>query len=102
ATGAHEAAATQTGRQTQALVVPPYLVDLRGQNAPRSPSDALSTVCGSGNHHGVVYPPFLTSYYGQMQHSGIDDALPTQPSIDTHALVVPQRDTPAVEDCGFR
>lgn len=84
-----EALPTVMPQGNPALCIAPYLVDLRGENAPRLPSDALSTVCGSGNHHAMVVPPFLTSYYGQMQHSGIDDALPTQPSIDKHALVVP-------------
>lgn len=32
--------------------------------------------------------PFITSYYGNMQQSGVDEALPTQPSIDKHALVL--------------
>jgi DNA (cytosine-5)-methyltransferase 1 len=88
-TGIDDAAPTQTGRQTEALIVPPYLVDLRGENAPKALDDVLSTVCGSGNHHGLVYPPFLTSFYGSMQHSTLDEAVPTQPSIDKHALVVP-------------
>lgn len=72
-----------------AVVIPPYLVDLRGENAPKQIDAALSTVCSSGNHHGVVVPPFLTSFYGTMQQSGLDAPVPTQPSIDKHALVVP-------------
>lgn len=69
------------------LAVPPYLVDLRGENAPKELSDALSTVCGSGNHHGVVFP-FLTSYYGSGQQTGVDAPVPTVTSVDRHALVL--------------
>lgn len=86
---ATDALPTQTSRAELALAVPPYLVDLRGANAPKQTSDPLSTVCGSGNHHGVVVPPFITSYYGNIQQSSLEEALPTQPSIDKHGLVVP-------------
>ena len=71
------------------LAVPPYLVDLRGENAPKLPSDALSTVCGSGNHHGMVIPPFLTSYYNNSCPTELTDTVPTQDTRDRHALVVP-------------
>lgn len=71
------------------LVVPPYLVDLRGANAPREVIDVLSTVCGSGNHHGLVYPPFLTSYNSTSQGSGVDEPVPTQDTRDRHGVVVP-------------
>lgn len=66
----------------------PFLVDLRGANAPRTPADPLSTVCGSGNHHGVVVP-FLTSYNSTSQGSDLTEAIPTQDTRHRHALVVP-------------
>lgn len=69
------------------LVTPPYLIDLRGQNAPKETSDPLSTVCGGGNHHGVVVP-FVSSYHSTGEHSPISDALPTQDTRDRHALVL--------------
>lgn len=66
----------------------PYLVDLRGQNAPKSPTEPLSTVVASGNHHGLVMPPsFLTSYYGNDQGSSMAEPIPTVTTIDRHALV---------------
>jgi DNA (cytosine-5)-methyltransferase 1 len=121
ATGIDDTMPTQTSRQTLALITP-CLVDLRGANAPRSPADALSTICGSGNHHGVVYPPFLTSYYQhstptelgeavptqdtrltgqQAAVSGLDESLPTVPGRAVHYLAQPG-ETPAIEECGFR
>lgn len=79
---------TQTSRQTSGLVVPPFLVDLRGENAPKELIDALSTVCATGNHHGLVMP-FLASYYGTGGATGVDEAVPTVTSHDRHAVVVP-------------
>lgn len=84
-----KAMVTQTARQTQALMVPPYMVDLRGQNAPKELLEALSTVCASGNHHGLVIPSFITSYYGTGGISGLDEAMPTVPTRDRHAIVMP-------------
>jgi hypothetical protein len=73
-----------------ALCVPPYLVDLRGQNAPRALDSTLSTVCSSGNHHWLIVPPaFLTSYYANGQPHEVSDPVPTQDTRDRHALVVP-------------
>ncbi|MCC6454171.1 MAG: DNA cytosine methyltransferase [Caldilineaceae bacterium] len=80
--------ATVMPHVSPSLVVPPYMVDLRGENAPKSMEDALSTVCASGNHHGVVMP-FISSYYGTNEGSAIDDALPTVPTVDKHAVVIP-------------
>jgi DNA (cytosine-5)-methyltransferase 1 len=44
--------------------------------------------------------PFLTSYYGQHQAAGIDDAVSTVTGLDRHGLVEPT--TLRVEDCYFR
>jgi DNA (cytosine-5)-methyltransferase 1 len=66
---------------------PPYLIDLRGENAPRETTDPLSTVVGSGNHHGVVVP-FLSSYHSTGNGAGLDEPVPTQDTRDRHALVL--------------
>ena len=84
-----EAYPTQTATELFGLAVPPYLVDLRGRNAPKAIDDVLSTVCGSGNHHGVVYPPFLTSYNSTSQGSELSEPIPTQDTRDRHALIIP-------------
>lgn len=82
---------TQTGRQTQGIVVPPYMVDLRGENTPKALDQAVSTVCGSGNHHGLVVPPFLVS----LNHSdmtrlrGIDEPMPAAMPQGNPALAIP-------------
>lgn len=79
---------TQTTRQSAGLVVPPFLIDLRGENAPKSLADAISTIVASGNHHGLVFP-FLTSYYNTDDGAPIHAPLPTVTTVDRHALVVP-------------
>lgn len=105
--GLEQPVPTQPSIDKHALVVPPYLVDLRGENAPKSLGDTLSTVCGSGNHHGMVVPPaFLMSYYTrrsgqQAAVSAVNEAMPTVPGRAVHYLAQPG-ETPAVEDCGFR
>lgn len=87
--GAREALPTVMPQTIPSLVVPPpYLIDLRGENAPRAMLDALSTVCASGNHHGVVMP-FLASYYGTDNLAPVDRAVPTVTTNDRHGLVVP-------------
>lgn len=94
---------TQVGNVHHALVTPPYVVDMRGENAPKDTSEPLSTVVASGNHHSLVVPPsFLTSYYGTDQGSPMDAAVPTVTTVDRHALVMSPDETPAIEDCGFR
>lgn len=79
---------TQTSRQTQGFIVPPYMVDLRGENAPKGLDEAVSTICASGNHHGLVMP-FLTSYYGTGGVSELGEPVPTVTTRDRHGLVVP-------------
>jgi DNA (cytosine-5)-methyltransferase 1 len=41
---------TQTGRAELGLAI----VDLRGKNRPRGIEEPISTVCASGNHHGLI------------------------------------------------
>jgi DNA (cytosine-5)-methyltransferase 1 len=83
-----EPAPTQTTRQTLGMVVPPFVVDLRGENAPKGLDEPVSTVCASGNHHGLVMP-FLSSYYGTVNNTPVSEAMPTVTATDRHALVLP-------------
>jgi DNA (cytosine-5)-methyltransferase 1 len=66
------------------LVVPPFVADIRGENAPKGIDDPLSTMCASGNHHALILP-----YYSTGQASGTDEPLPTVTTVDRHALAVP-------------
>lgn len=78
---------TQTSRQTAGLLVPPFMIDLRGTNAPREMAEAVSTICASGNHHGLVVP-LVISYYGTGGESSVGEPLPTVTTVDRHALVM--------------
>ena len=66
------------------MIVPPFVADIRGENAPKGIDDPLSTMCASGNHHALILP-----YYSTGQASGTDEPLPTVTTIDRHALAVP-------------
>src|SRR5262249_12917678 len=100
-----------TKRQSLALAVPPFMVDLRGtaENqlaaSPRSIDEPLSAICARGQHHGIALPPgaegaFLVQYYKVMQASSLFEPLPTIPTIDKHGLV--QMDGGRIEDWRFR
>lgn len=99
--GVDEPLPTQTTAQKAGLTIPPaFIAELRNTGTAREVDDPLSTVTAGGNHHGLVLPmPFLSSYYGNDQASAIADPVPTIPTLDHHALVVPEV---AVEDCFFR
>lgn len=57
---------TQTGRQSMALVLLPFIAELRGGGSDARPvTDPLATVTANGNHHGLVTPPgFYVKNYG--------------------------------------
>lgn len=75
---------TQTTRQDTGLVVPPFMVDLRGENAPKRIDEAISTVCASGNHHALIVP-----YYSNGVARSVREPVPTVTTTNRHALVVP-------------
>lgn len=87
---------TQTATETYGLAtVPPFLTrhyTSRGGEATlsRPVSEPLGTVTASDHHSLTVPPPFIASYYGEGENvSGVDEALPTQPTRDRHGLVMP-------------
>lgn len=48
---------TVTTRNETGIVVPPFIAELRGgSSTARRVTEPLSTVCASGNHHGLVVP----------------------------------------------
>ena len=69
---------------------------------PKDLSEALDTVVAGGNHHGLVAPSFLMSYYGSNgNYRSAAEVMGSFTTVDRHALVhVHCR--PRVEDCGFR
>jgi DNA (cytosine-5)-methyltransferase 1 len=94
-----------TSRDHQALVIPPYLVNMQADNPPTDLREAMPTVL-TGDHHYLTVPPFILGSYTRISGqkaalSGVDDPLPTLPGRATHYVVQPG-ELPKVEDCGFR
>lgn len=84
------AAPTQTTRQTLALSVPPYLVEMYGKSTARELDQPCSTLTTSGSKHAVVMPPgFIHSYYSRQDTStGLDEPVPTLTTEPRHSLVI--------------
>lgn len=80
---------TMTTQQTKAIVIPPYIISLRGQNAPKDTSMPVDTVCASGNHHGLVIPPMLVGNYSPGWTRPVTEPTGTITTSDHHGLVVP-------------
>lgn len=80
---------TQTTKQTVGSCVPPFIVNFHNNQDATDIKSPLSTICTSGSHHGLLMPPFLTSYYGTGGDSSMDDVVPTITTVDRHGLVVP-------------
>jgi DNA (cytosine-5)-methyltransferase 1 len=88
---------TRITRDTDALVVPPFITELRKNQDGRSVGEPLSTVTTSGWHHALTVPPsFLLRNYGgyltaERNVIPIDRPVGTVTANDHHALVVPYR-----------
>lgn len=73
----------RTARDTDALVCPPFVAELRGGGSvARSINDPLATVTASGRHHGLTVPPGAFS---------VTRPLGTIPARDGYSLVIPFR-----------
>lgn len=87
---------TVTTRETTALVVPPFIAELRGGHSDTRPvTEPLSTVCASGNHHGLVVP-----YHSRTRARPTSEPLMTVTTVD-RAGIIPAP-APDINDCGFR
>jgi DNA (cytosine-5)-methyltransferase 1 len=86
--------ATQTTRQTAALIVPPFITS-QHENADGTATrvkgidDPLPCVTTFNNEHQLVVPPFLSAYYGNGGEHTTDEPLATVTTHDRHGLVVP-------------
>jgi DNA (cytosine-5)-methyltransferase 1 len=72
--------------------VEPFVVHLRGASTVGDTGDPLSTVTGSGAHHGVALP-FTVQYHngpdGENRTTSIEQPLPTLDTQNRHAVAVP-------------
>lgn len=89
--------ATQTGRQTMALVVKNY-GDGSDPSMTFPPTRPFGTVT-TQDHHAVLTVPFTVDYHGNGRAAPVDTPLGTVDCRDRHGLVRP---TVEVDDCGFR
>lgn len=80
---------TQTSGNQYGVVVPPYLLEMRNGSTVGGIDEPVSTVTAHAVNHGLLVPPFVTSYYGQDTGHELSDALPTVPTRDRHGLVLP-------------
>lgn len=97
---------TMHTENSHGLVQIPFMPTFRGtkdgtMSQAKGVDDAtMGTVSAGGIHHGLVYPPFMMSYYGSGSgHSTVDEPIGTVTAVDRHALVQGQ---PKVDDCRFR
>lgn len=99
-----EAFSTQTREPRHGLVLPsmPFIIQNHfGRDDTGRPVDREMPAITRGQRQGLVLPPFITSYYSEGgQLSGIDEAIPTIPRVDRHALVQPE--SILIEECRFR
>ena len=105
AASAHSPIRTMTTRNETGLAWLPFVAELRGGGSvARSVSEALATVCASGNHHGLVTPDRITEhmlipYYGTGAARTVVEPVGALTTRDRYALVHGQ---PAIEDVRFR
>jgi DNA (cytosine-5)-methyltransferase 1 len=91
---------TQTASLDPALVMPPFIVEMRRDFSLSPTTNPLATVVASAFHHWLIMP-FLTSYYGNDNGHSVLEAAGTVTTVDRHALVSPT-ETIQAADCGFR
>lgn len=82
------------GGKHHGLIAVPFLTrhySQKGDDSHLSKSVAEPTgaITSSDHHSLTVPPPFLTSYYGTGGAAPVDEAMPTVPTVDRHALVAP-------------
>jgi len=96
---------TQTARNETGLAWLPFVAELRGGGSvARSVTDALATVCASGNHHGLVTPEHMSEhllipYYGTGTARPVTQPVGALTTRDRYAVV---HGKPVIEDVLFR
>lgn len=90
----------RTTSETDGMVCPPFVAELRGGSSTARPVDnPLATVTAGGNHHGLTIPPdalVMRNYtprgnWAQMTKRAADSPLGAVTAKDHHSLVIPFR-----------
>jgi DNA (cytosine-5)-methyltransferase 1 len=93
---------TQTIKNTLGVFWPTWFVELYGGGTVRSTFDEAQTVTAGGGKHGLVIPPFVTTYNGNSVYAGMNDPLPTATRNERYGLVFPTPQSVEVDDCYYR
>lgn len=95
---------TQTKRQSDALVMPPFLVEMHTKGKARPITDTLNTAGAGGIKNGIVtdeaFKSFISYYNGHGGSKYITDSLPTQGTGER--LAITKYSKPNIEDCYYR
>ncbi|MEV6607435.1 DNA cytosine methyltransferase [Kutzneria sp. NPDC051319] len=93
-----EPLATRTTRESDGLVVPPFVSLLRGGGSKQAAypvSGPIPTVSAQGNHHGLVGPPaeaLLLAYYSNGPARSVTDPVGTLTTRDRYGLLGPDHE----------
>lgn len=100
-----EALATQTTRQSYAMITPPIITEMRGTSNARPVTRELNGISAGGIHSGLVttsaWNAFISAYNSRghcTKH--VSEEIGAVTTNDRHALVSYQE--PALEDCYYR
>lgn len=80
-----------TTREAYGVAQLPFVAELRGGGSDARPvTEPAATFCASGNHHGLVNPPFILDRRGEYRVRELGDPLSTITANDTtKALISP-------------
>jgi DNA (cytosine-5)-methyltransferase 1 len=109
---------TRTTRESDAVIVPPFIAELRGGGSKhRLVTHPLATVTAAGNHHALIMRNNSSRGDGAEMVTPVDEPLRTltttghqtllepmyDPAVDSsHGVAVDPERLPRVEDCLFR
>jgi DNA (cytosine-5)-methyltransferase 1 len=84
--GLDDPLATQSTRQTLAVIDPPFISTQRTNDKARELSEPLTTM-NTGTHHMLIQPSFVTTAGSRESHGSVAGSLPTQTGSERLALV---------------
>lgn len=95
---------TRTTTESEGVLVPPYVIELRGGGSTHQPATRpMSTITAGGIHHGVVYADpaghELLPYYTNSSTQPVTQPAPTITTHDRHGLV---GYATSLEECRYR
>lgn len=93
---------TQTTRQTMAIAVAPWIIEMNRTGTMKPASDPTSTFTSGGINHAMAINAIIGYYYGTNQASSPIEALGTCTTKDRSFTVIEPTNTCAIEDVYYR